>query len=171
MKQAFVPKRGCSLPFVWEPIDAESTEIRGPRMTSLKRFARLSPAEQRLLLQATFLVGSIRIGLWLLPFAVVRRIALRAGGKSTAAHPVNHLVWAVKAICRRLPGATCLTQAMAAQVLLARSGHHSRLQIGVAKDEQYGFQAHAWLITDGRILIGESEADRYTPIAAWETRL
>ncbi len=139
-------------------------------MSSLMRFARLSPAERRLLLQATCLLGSIRIGLWLLPFAVVQRIALRVGGKSTAAQPVNHLVWAIKAIGRRLPGATCLTEAMAAQVLLTRSGHHCRLQIGVAKDERRGFQAHAWLISGGRIVIGGSEADGYTSLVAWEMR-
>jgi hypothetical protein len=139
-------------------------------MPSLKRFARLSPAERRLLLQATFLLGSIRIGLWLLPFAVVQRMALRSGRKSTTAQPANHLVWAVKAIGRRLPGATCLTQALAAQALLARSDHQSRLQIGVAKDERRGFQAHAWLISGGRIVIGESEADGYTSLVAWEMR-
>ncbi len=138
-------------------------------MTGLKRFARLSPAEQRLLLQTTFLLCSIRIGFRLLPFRVVQRIALKAVGNSMAAHPVEQLVWAVEAISHRFPGATCLARALALQVLLARSGHHSRLQIGVAKDERDGFQAHAWLISDGQILIGQCEADRYTPIAGWET--
>ena len=78
----FCTDRGGSLLFFREPTDAESKEIRGPRMSSLMRFARLSPAERRLLLQATCLLGSIRIGLWLLPFAVVQRIALRVGAGS-----------------------------------------------------------------------------------------
>jgi hypothetical protein len=59
---------------------------------------------------------------------------------------------------------------MAAQFLLARSGHASRIQIGVAKDDNRRFEAHAWLIWEGEILLGGSTAERYVPIAAWEAR-
>jgi Transglutaminase-like superfamily len=138
-------------------------------MRGLKRFIQLSPEKRPLLLKTVLIVGAVRIGLWLLPFGALQRLAERAGKKSGAPHPVQRLIWAVKAASRRIPGATCLTQALAAQVLLARSGHDSSIHFGVAKDDQRGFEAHAWLTAGGQILIGGSEADRYAALAAWKS--
>jgi hypothetical protein len=55
-----------------------------------------------------------------------------------------------------VPGASCLTQALAAQYLLARSGHRSQLRVGVAQDPSGRLLAHAWLVSDGRVVIGGS---------------
>jgi hypothetical protein len=60
---------------------------------------------------------------------------------------------------RIVPGATCLTQAFAAQLLLARAGYRSQMRIGVAKDEQGQFIAHAWLISNDRVVVGGSSED------------
>lgn len=138
-------------------------------MKGLKRFIRLSREEQVLLLQAAVVVGTIRVGLWILPFVAVQRLALRAAEKSRATHPVARLVWAVTAVSRHMPGSTCLTQALAAQVLLGRSGHRSQVQIGVAKDEQHGFEAHAWLVFADQVILG-GDIDRYTSILAVEAK-
>jgi hypothetical protein len=70
-----------------------------------------------------------------------------------------------------VPGATCLTQALAAQVLLAQSGYHSRIEIGVTKDDERHFRAHAWVVCGNEIVIGGAEVDRYVPLAAWETTM
>ena len=137
-------------------------------MRGFRQFITLSPGQRPLLLRAALVIGAVRIGLWLLPFGTVQQLAARTGRKSGVDQPVERVVWAIKAIDRRIPRATCLTQALAAQVLLARCGHPSSLKIGVAKHDPRGFQAHAWLVSGGRILIGGDEADRYTDLTTWE---
>jgi len=63
---------------------------------------------------------------------------------------------AVRSAARLVPGASCLTQALAARVLLEQGGHSSRLHIGVSR-EHGDFEAHAWVEHDGSIIIGEIE--------------
>ena len=48
---------------------------------------------------------------------------------------VEQVVWGVRAVSRYLPGATCLTQAIAAQSLLTHCGFPSQVEIGVAKEQ------------------------------------
>ena len=61
---------------------------------------------------------------------------------------------------RSIPKASCLTQALAAQVMLERAGEHPELKIGVATDRGE-FEAHAWLELHGRPLVGDHDLDRY----------
>jgi hypothetical protein len=136
-------------------------------VSRIKRFARLSLAEQVLLLCALFLVSAIRLGLLLFPFRLLQRFAQRPGRKSNATHSAGQYVWAVRAVSRYVPGATCLTQALAAQTFLARSGHASHIEIGVRKDEQPRFLAHAWVVSGDQIVIGGAAADGYVPLEAW----
>ncbi len=56
-------------------------------------------------------------------------------------------------------------------MLLAESGHDSRVQIGVTKDEHRRFRAHAWVVCGEEIVIGGAEAYRYIPLAAWDTAI
>jgi len=84
--------------------------------------------------------------------------------------PVSRLVWAVETTSRRIPSATCLTQSLALQFLLSRSGRSSALRIGVARTGARGFQAHAWVEYEGRTLIDRPEDIAfYTPLASWES--
>ncbi len=62
--------------------------------------------------------------------------------------------WAVDRSARIVPGATCLTQALAAALFLRLLGHSSELVIGVHRGAGSGFQAHAWLCHGGRVLTG-----------------
>jgi hypothetical protein len=140
-------------------------------MRRLRRFVSLSPSEQQLLLRAAFLAGSIRVGLWLLPFRIVQRFAFGAKAKRNTNLPVDQVVWAVRAVSRCNPGATCLTQALTAQALLIQSGHQSHVEIGVTKSDDSRFEAHAWVIFGDRVLIGGPEVDRYTPLVAWKEGL
>ena len=135
-------------------------------MKQVGRFVQLSPAERRLFLKAGGAVVAVRLGLWILPFPRLRRIV--AGlARRPEAHPLalcaypapQRIVRAVVLVSRYVPAATCLTQAMAAQVLLARYGYTTSLRIGVAKGERGQLLAHAWLESEGRVVIGGSEAD------------
>jgi Transglutaminase-like superfamily len=65
-----------------------------------------------------------------------------------------------------VPYASCLTQALAAQILLAKEGYDSEICVGVGKTELGGFIAHAWVVKDGRVLLGDMPGllERYTPL-------
>jgi hypothetical protein len=145
-------------------------ELRARPVSRIKRFARLSLAEQVLLLRALFLVSAIRLGLFLFPFRVLQRFTQRRSRKSNTMYSSGQYVWAVRAVSRCVPGATCLTQALAAQRFLTRSGHASHIEIGVRKDEQSGFLAHAWVVSGDQIVIGGAAADGYVPLEAWEKK-
>lgn len=139
----------------------------------LRRFRRLAPEERALLPRLVPLVAVIRVALWIVDCAKVRRW-LRAGWLA-AAFPADldrltpeRLAWAVRTACRAVPFATCLTQSLALQFLLARSGRHSSIRIGVARPEGR-FAAHAWVECAGQTLLDRPEhAARFAEILSWE---
>jgi len=56
--------------------------------------------------------------------------------------------------CKRyVPGATCLTKALAARAILRHYGQTACIRIGVAKADTL-IDAHAWVEVDGRIVFG-----------------
>ncbi len=69
-------------------------------------------------------------------------------------------VWAIEAAARRLPGATCLVQAIAGRCVLSARGVDSVVRIGVAPRGRGRFTAHAWLEVAGRAVIGGAESPR-----------
>jgi hypothetical protein len=82
---------------------------------------------------------------------------------------IEKIAWAVAVASRYVPAATCLTQALAGQILLAQHGEPALLQIGVAKNEAGKLEAHAWVESRGRIIIGDSEElFRYTRLPSME---
>lgn len=61
----------------------------------------------------------------------------------------------IERLARFVPGASCLTQALALQLVLGRAGHASQIQIGVKKDDAGAFTAHAWVTCNDRIVLGQ----------------
>lgn len=60
---------------------------------------------------------------------------------------------------------TCLVRAVAGQLLLVRRGIRGGIiRFGVRK-RAGAFEAHAWLLLGGTILLGAGEADTFVPIA------
>ncbi len=55
---------------------------------------------------------------------------------------------------RVVPRATCLPQALAAESLLTRGGLPAELQIGVKKTPEGKLLAHAWVESEGQIVVG-----------------
>jgi len=82
----------------------------------------------------------------------------------SADRPAECLAWAIQTASMGVPRATCLAQALALQVLLRRRGIDCRLRLGVAHDATAGLVAHAWLESEGRVLIGNQELSRYSPL-------
>jgi hypothetical protein len=105
--------------------------------------------------------------LWLLPLRAVRRLLAWTARPVSGSPPVpERIAWAVHHAQRVIPRATCLPQALAAESLLAWASHPSTLRIGVIKTDQGQLEAHAWVESGGRIIVGELHDDlsRYTPL-------
>lgn len=139
-------------------------------MEALRRFLLLPTTEKLLLVEAAFLLTIVGLGKRIVPFRTLRRLLLQAPDESVellhaARTSPEKIAWAIGAASRWMPGArSCLTQALAAHVLLTHRNHTARLHIGVARGEQGRFQAHAWVESGGRVLIGGSGLEGYTPL-------
>lgn len=133
-------------------------------MKGLKAFMAFDRREKTLLLRAFLALLAVRAALALLPLVRLRAWARRMG--PSGGRSVDQIVWALSAASRRMPGATCLISAFALQRLLSREGHASELHIGVAKRDG-ALAAHAWVVCEGRTLIGEYDDEDYTHLIAW----
>jgi hypothetical protein len=113
----------------------------------------------------------MRIGLWILPFRALRALVARwahPGDAVAGRRPSpERIAWAVAAAGRRVPGSTCLTEALAAQILLARRGYPAFVRIGVARDGDDGIKAHAWVESEGKVLFNDPERSHFQPLPAW----
>jgi hypothetical protein len=131
---------------------------------SLASLLALSGSDRRLLMQAILMLMLVRGALHLVPIVRLRNWTgrMRPGDR-----PAGRIIWAVRAAARRVPGATCLSSALALQRLLSSNGHRSQVHIGVARISS-AFVAHAWLVHDGAVVIGEEEHESYTRLTAWD---
>ncbi len=79
----------------------------------------------------------------------------------------EQIVWSVEAASCRIPFAeNCLVKALVAHILLKEAGYPATLHIGVAKKDAESFQAHAWIESEGQVVIGAPEDDgpRFIPL-------
>ena len=139
-------------------------------MNAIHRLRSLDRGLRRVLLRALWLVLLIRIGLWILPSRTLHRaVAARAlRRRIRRPHSVEQITWAVTAAARRVPQATCLTQALAAMVLLAANGHPATLRFGVAISAGGGLRAHAWIDSGEKTILADPRSDSlvaFPPIA------
>jgi hypothetical protein len=132
---------------------------------SVAAFLALPGRDRVLLLEAFATVLGVRLAL---AMVAVDRVRNWAGRLRPGCGPVDRITWSVRTAWRRVPGTSCLVAALALHRLLSRQGHRSQLMIGVASGHD-GFAAHAWVICDGKILLGGEESDGYTPLLAWES--
>lgn len=141
---------------------------------TLRKFLALSDRDRRLIVSAVFLLGAIRLGLWLLPFQTLNRLVQKISQVNTDLQEVNlanvdRVAWAVSVASRYIPGALCLAQALATQVLLGRRGYQTDLRIGVARGKKGQLRAHAWVESGGKIVTGGLGNCLYTPVQIQET--
>ena len=136
-------------------------------MGIVRKLRRFSPAERSLLLQGLVLLAWVRLILCVLPFRWVSRLLTRhsKNRQIRTAIPEDRVIWAVRVTATRVPGATCLVQAMAAKCLLERYGRKPCLHFGITKDNGR-LLAHAWLVSDGRTVLGGEIAPRYSGLTA-----
>jgi hypothetical protein len=106
-----------------------------------------------------------RIGVGLLSFQALARLLARLRPRGCRSHSPERIAWAIAAASQFVPGSTCLTQAVAAHLLLRRSGWLATLCLGVLRGPLDGFQAHAWVESQGRVLIGQGFSEGFTRLA------
>ncbi|MCX6620322.1 MAG: lasso peptide biosynthesis B2 protein [Acidobacteria bacterium] len=99
-------------------------------------------------------VAAVRVALWCLPLGWLCSFASRQHRlRETDAHAI---VRGVSTASRFVPCASCLVQALSAQILLARAGIPATLRLGARKDAGGAFQAHAWLEWRGENILGDA---------------
>jgi hypothetical protein len=140
-------------------------------MTRIRKYFALRSEERGLVREAYATFAAMRIASWMMPFGRVRDLATLMADRGK--HVYNpralareRIAWAVMAAGNAFPGGhNCLVRALAGEVMLRRYGYPAELRIGVANPAAEGFKAHAWLESEGRILIGDIEIDSYVPLS------
>lgn len=126
---------------------------------TLRRYRDRTPAERRAVARAGLLITAFQVALAVLPFRRVMRMASGAGRTRRTDAPSQFdrdlAVWAVEAAGRRLLSRNpCLPKALAALTLFRRAGVDADLFVGVAREEEGRMRAHAWVESEGRVVVG-----------------
>lgn len=123
-----------------------------------RQFRALEPCDRWLVLEAIMLISIVQAGFRILPFATLLRVLSAAKRlRHRSHHRQSRIGWAVTAAAKLVPGRTCLSDALAADVMLCRRGYQSSLRLGVKKRNGSAEppEAHAWVESNGTIVAGE----------------
>ncbi len=120
-------------------------------------------------LRALVLLCFVRSGMRIVGYRRMKAIQARLARvrESRAPRPtVPRAMRSIERAKRYLPGKdTCLPDAFAGQILLARAGYASEVRYGVEPGPGgVSIRAHAWLVCEGHVVLGEAETGRYTPL-------
>ncbi|MBU7583786.1 MAG: lasso peptide biosynthesis B2 protein [Nostoc sp. TH1S01] len=126
-------------------------------MKRLFKLLQLTNSDRQLLWKTFVLLGLVRLGMRLLSFNTLRKLINKLSKPNPRLEQIsfNKIVWAIDASTRYTPGgAKCLARALTCQVLMTRYGYAPELRIGVMKGEAGNLEAHAWIETQGKVVIG-----------------
>lgn len=137
-------------------------------MNRVGKFFALGGADRALVLRAAVALGFVRLAIVVIGFKRLRdriegtRLSRTRVERSAAP---DRIAWAVQAAGTAIPGGrNCLMRALATELLMRRAGYPCELRIGVSNSEPAGFKAHAWLESEGKILIGEFALGEYAAL-------
>jgi hypothetical protein len=128
-------------------------------MRRLAEFLRIRTSEKLLLIKCAALLAGVQAGLAAIGYRRLEAILAAHVKPRAGASPAGRLIWGVRTAGRALPGVTCLGRAVALHFLLCRAGHDSVIRVGVAADGRLQFDAHAWVVCEGRVVIGDAGED------------
>ena len=144
-------------------------------MPRLLRLLSMPVGDRKMLIRAGVLLWIVRLGLWILPFQRLRDLLSKKNHKpiaetTTELASMQRIARSVRRMSRYVPAATCLAQSLVTVKLLEDAGFPARLRIGVARSESGELEAHAWVESNGRVIIGGTHADlkRFTVLHAVE---
>ena len=140
----------------------------------LLKFARLTFVEKLLLLEAALFMALVRPAILLLPFRWIapllghERLESPLEISPAQVFKARQIGWAVVTMSyRTFWQATCLVQAVAAQLMLKRRGISGTIYLGAIKDKENKLLAHAWVRCGCEILTGASGSKQFTVIATF----
>ncbi|WP_224545395.1 lasso peptide biosynthesis B2 protein [Mesorhizobium sp. CA16] len=126
-------------------------------MRNWSRLRSLSAREMLFLARCLMVVSVVRLALTLSSYNRVRSLVTGLHARRDASvADLRRVAWGVAAAARLVPGASCLTQALAGQYLLARQGTASKISIGIERGTGSELKAHAWLMSGNHIVLGGS---------------
>jgi Transglutaminase-like superfamily len=126
----------------------------------------INTKERHLLINSFILLALVKLGLLLLSFQTLRLLLANISQPNPKLEqtPLSKIIWTVNASTNYMPGgAKCLARALTCQVLMKRRGYSPELRIGVAKNETGTLEAHAWVESQGKVVIGYlADLSRFT---------
>jgi Transglutaminase-like superfamily len=133
------------------------------------KLLRLRPVDVVLLPGILVLVVLTRLALSFLPFPLLRKAldrlkALRLRWLARLSR--ERVTWMVKTAARFVPGASCLTQAIATELLCGFCGEAAETCFGVSRQDGR-LEAHAWVESGGKVILGAPEAGKFTPLVRY----
>ncbi len=141
----------------------------------LRKLKELKLPEWFCLIEAALVLALTRASLPIVGLKNVRRLlgpATRGFARTSSLDERNilRLLGGASRVCPI--GSTCLTGALTGQVLVRGAGIETRLCVGVMRDAQNQFQAHAWLERDSRVILGGSheEIGQWIPLGGVDER-
>lgn len=123
------------------------------------------------LASAVLLVGMTRLALAVVPFRHVARLSewLARGPAWLPRQHAARVGHRIVRVARWVPAASCLTQALAARVLLAWHGHAATVCYGVRAGTP-ALEAHAWVEHDGRVVLGGPDVAGFVRLESAQAR-
>ena len=114
----------------------------------------------------------VRFGLWRSPFQALHQ-KLSQESQKTWFYPFRtrpslpQIVRSVKASARWMPAEVkCLAKALCAQAIARQFDYTLDLHIGVAKQGDRAIEAHAWVVYQDRIVLGNlPDLDKFVPLS------
>lgn len=136
---------------------------------SAAKFVSLSGRRKWLLVKVFGVLATYKCLLLIFPFSKFLKTTRKSAqpSETLSATLLNDTVWAIQVVSNRIPlGFTCLVQALSAKWLL-HNNPAVRVCIGVHKSIQQDFSAHAWVVYNEKIILGEQANQVFEPILNW----
>ena len=141
-------------------------------MESVRNFFRLPFRKKRLIIEAAIFMLFTDLGLHLTSFQKLQSFYQHIFRPKKVRSQTNfpdksEIAWAIETTGQKLfEDDTCLVIALAGQSLLNYYGIPAKLLLGCLLGDEKTIFAHAWVESDGEVLIGgtEREISKYTPL-------
>ena len=141
-------------------------------MGAIQGFFRLPFYKRRLIIEAAVMISFTNFGLHLTSFQKLQSFFQQLFRLNKVRYQKTHpnksdIAWAIETTGQKLfKDDTCLVIALAGQSLLKLYGIPAKLQLGCLKGDKKTIFAHAWVESDGEVIIGGTERDisKYTPL-------
>lgn len=134
----------------------------------LGKIFSLNSSKRQLLISTFVLLILVNLGLSMLSFKKLHKLLLliskpQAKYQKQAQISLEDIIWAVNVSTFYIPGgAKCLSRALTSSVFMSRCCYISSLYIGVAKSQSGELKAHAWVESQGKVVVGNlPELDDY----------